>query len=68
MATYFCPNRVEEVTVMLKVKLAYNRGEHVREMVFTDKRNGQRTVEQLADLLLSACDLAASTEIEKGTP
>lgn len=59
MATYFSPSRVIEVTVYVKVNLA-NGGEHVREMVFTDEENGRETVIQLADLLLSACDLADS--------
>ena len=60
MATYFSPNRVEEITVVLKVKLANGRGEQMREMTFTDKDTGAEQVAQLADLLLSACDLAAS--------
>lgn len=58
--TFFSPNRVEEITVLLKIKLANGQGEHAREMIFTDKEDGAETVSQLADLLLSACDLAAS--------
>ena len=60
MATFFSPNRVEEITVLLKVKLANGRGDQTREMTFTDKEHGVEQVVQLADLLLSACDLAAS--------
>jgi len=63
MATYFAPDRVEKVVVKLDVTLAYGRGQHVREITFTDAIHGRKTVEQLADLFLSACDLArASTE------
>ena len=60
MATFFSPNRVEEVSVILKVKLANGQGEHTREMVFTDSINGRETVIQLADLFLSACDLVSA--------
>ena len=63
--TFFSPNRVEEITVLLKVKLANGRGEHAREMTFTDKEHGFEQVSQLADLLLSACDLAASRPASK---
>lgn len=58
MATYFSPNRVKEIKVSLKIKLASGGGGHNREMTFTDKENGREVVMQLADLLLSACDLA----------
>mgnify|MGYP001620082190 CR=1 FL=1 len=60
MATFFSPNRVQEITVMLKITLADRRGEQVREMRFTDTENGINTVMQLADLFLSACDLASA--------
>lgn len=60
MATFFSPNRVQEITVMLKITLANGQGEQVREMRFTDTENGKYTVAQLADLFLSACDLASA--------
>lgn len=60
MATYFSPSRVEEITVSLAIKLANGQGEHVRKMTFSEAINERETLNQLADLLLSACDLAAS--------
>ena len=60
MATYFSPNRVQGISVTLKIKLANRQGEQVREIAFTDAVNGRETVAQLADLFLSACDLASS--------
>lgn len=60
MATYFSPNKVEEITVSLKVKMANGKVEHNREMKFTENDIGREAVIQLADLLLSSCDLAAS--------
>ena len=60
MATFFSPNRVQEITVMLKITLANGQGEQVREMRFTDTENGKHTVAQLAGLVLSACDLASA--------
>jgi hypothetical protein len=60
MATYFGPNRVQEISVTLKIKLANGQGEQVREILFTDSANGRETVAQLADLFLSACDLATA--------
>jgi hypothetical protein len=61
MTTCYAPDKIEEITVMLKVKLAYGRGEVHREMMFSESKNGRETVTQLADLMLSACDLALST-------
>lgn len=60
MATFFSPNRVEELTVSLAIKLANGQGEQVRELTFSETNNGREPLNQLADLLLSACDLAAS--------
>ena len=60
MATFFSPNRVQDISVILKIKLANGQGEQTREINFTDKANGRETVAQLADLFLSACDLATA--------
>lgn len=56
MASLYTPNRVKEITVTLIIKM--DDGGMNREMTFTDKDNGRETVQHLADLLLSACDLA----------
>ena len=61
MSGFFTPDRVETLTVKLDVTLAHGRGHHVREMTFTDAIHGRQTVEQLADLFLSACDLALAS-------
>ena len=60
MATFFSPNRVQDISVTLKIKLANGQGEQVREVFFTESANGRETVVQLADLFLSACDLATA--------
>lgn len=58
MATYFGPNHVTRIAVTLDVTMAYHAGQHVRQLVFTDAEIGAEKLNHLADLLLSACDLA----------
>lgn len=59
--TTFSPNRVEKLKVSLTIKLADGQGEQAHEMIFRATDNGRESsLNQLADLLLSACDLARS--------
>ena len=55
---------VKEITVTLEIKMRDGSGMN-REMTFNDEYNGRETVQQLADLLLSACDLADSAGRKK---
>lgn len=57
MANLYVAPLVKEITVTLKINMR-SGGEMNRLMTFTDEDNGRETVQQLADLLLSACDLA----------
>ena len=59
MANLHSPTRVDAIEITLKIDLGLG-GDNNRKMAFTAERNGAETVRQLADLLLSACDLALS--------
>lgn len=68
MATFYAPSSVDRVAVKMTVTLGPpGRGEHTREYEFTAERNGVETLAQLADLMLSACDLALQKAAPEGT-
>ena len=62
--TFLYDPHVTEVEIIVSVKIAHH-GEETRNLYFTEEEHGREITNQLADTVLSACDLAIAKVKDK---